>query len=325
MNGITIQKFMDYLEKDKGCSARTISSYYSDLILFDRFIKKNFKDCQEEDIILYKHDLVRLNLTHATVNRRLSVLRSYYAYLIKTKEISQNPALLVDKLKLPKKIPIILNENQSTMLLDCILMKGMYSVRDYAIFCTFLLTGCRVSELVNLRVNDIDFSNNVIYIRNGKGNKDRMIPMISKLSEAINTYLSNGTVLTNEKRPKPIKYKCGRGYFLKEQTYEHLFITKFCAPFSSKGVEYLFKQYCSVVGIEQKGLSLHALRRSCLTYLYKQGVDLFVLKEISGHARLQTLEHYLAVDHSKVNEAMQKHPLSSRGMDSNLMDLIRNN
>lgn len=77
------------------------------------------------------------------------------------------------------------------------------------------------------------------------------------------------------------------------------------------------------LGIYREGLSPHALRRSCLTFLHKPGVDLFVLKEISGHVRIQTLQHYINVDKSKVAAAMEKHPLAMQGIDLGLVDLVR--
>ncbi len=102
-----------------------------------------------------------------------------------------------------------------------------------------------------------------------------------------------------------------------------LFLTRRGTPFTERGVDYLFKSYARKFGLYHERLSLHVLRRSCLTFLYKQGVDLFVLKEISGHARVQTLEHYINVDKSKVATAMTQHPLANRGLDPRLVEMIR--
>lgn len=234
---------------------------------------------------------------------------------------------MINPIPIPSTMPITLGEQQAKTLLDGIMLTGRYAVRDYAIFATFLYTGMRVSELINLKTYDVNFEAGYIHVRDGKGGKDRVIPMIPKLANALQLYLQTGVVYQeaskNDSRSGISRYKCGRQYFIHGTDDQTLFLTQEGKPYSRKGIDWLFKGYTQKLGIFRDGLSLHALRRSCLTFLHKQGVDLFILKEISGHARIQTLEHYLAIDNSKVLDAMKIHPLHNHQIDRGLVEIVR--
>ncbi|MEG6617502.1 tyrosine-type recombinase/integrase [Peptococcaceae bacterium 1198_IL3148] len=330
-NSTYIKEFLLYLKSDKGCRPKTIHVYEQDLKEFiNYFINREILTLKESDIRNFKYHLVDRNLAPRTVNRKLAVLRSFYRYFVNSEEwdnIVRNPVNNVASLKIKRDTPIILNESQAETLLDGILLIGTYATRDYAIFSTFLFTGMRVDELIHLRISDIDNDNNLITIRDGKGGKSRIVPMIPRLKLALALYLQRGiTYKTKGRRRKRIDLtKCGRQYFVNPgiENDNYLFLSRRGEKFTSKGIDYLFKQYVKKLGLYKEGLSLHALRRSCLTFLYKEGVDLFIIREISGHARLQTLEHYLRIDKAKVYDAMKKHPLAKTGVNLDLVDMIR--
>lgn len=336
-NGAHIDEFLLYLSSDKGCRPNSIKMYREDLEkLSEYWVTKDLLDASEKDIREYKYSLVEKGLAPRTINRKLAIIRSFYNYFVNSDqyELTQNPGRNIPSIKVPVTEPVVMNESQAETLLDGILLTGQFAARDYAIFSTFLFTGLRVAELIHLSIADVDFSNNVIHVRDGKGGKDRSIPMIPRLQNALRMYLHNGAVydtrlVKGQRKTRTInhlaKNKCGRAYFEKYgvDNQSYLFLTKYGCGFTEKGIDYLFKQYTRNLGIYRKGLSLHALRRSCLTFLYKQGVDLFLLKEISGHVRVQTLEHYLHIDKTKVAQAMTKHPLADQGMDMRLVDLVR--
>lgn len=338
-NDVYIREYLLYLKSDKGCSPRSVEVYRLDLEeLKSFFTTRDLLELKEKDIREYKFHLVNRKLAPRTVNRKLAVIRSFYDYFLNSEEWEQfvrNPSKNVPTMKVKITEPIILNESQAETLLDGILLTGMYATRDYAMFLTFLTTGIRVSELINLEIGDIDFDNHLLHVRDGKGGKDRSIPMIPRLESALTFYLTNGTMYKSKKAKRKNKIvkvidkidrsKCGRDYFITPDIKTNrLFLTQNGTGFSARGIDYLFKSYAKRLNIYRKKLSLHALRRSCLTFLYKQGVDIFVLKEISGHVRIQTLEHYLHIDKSKVLKAMHKHPLAKQGMDLKLVDLVRN-
>ncbi|MEW6697280.1 MAG: tyrosine-type recombinase/integrase [Bacillota bacterium] len=337
-NDLYIREYLLYMQSDKGCRPRSLIVYRQDLEEFKNyFTTKDLLELKERDIREYKHTLVDRKLAPRTINRKLAVIRSFYNYFLNSEEwqqITRNPSRNITAMKVKKTAPIILNETQAETLLDGILLTGLHAIRDYAMFLTFLTTGVRVSELINLEVGDIDFDNHLLHVRDGKGGKDRSIPMIPRLESALKIYLLNGTIYKSKKRKgkgkvvktvnKIDRSKCGRDYFINPGNPTNaLFLTQNGTRFSERGVDYLFKRYTKMFNLYRKKLSLHALRRSCLTFLYKQGVDIFILKEISGHVRVQTLEHYLHIDKSKVLKAMHKHPLAKQGMDLKLVDLVR--
>ncbi|NOU54902.1 tyrosine-type recombinase/integrase [Brevibacillus borstelensis] len=329
-NDLYIREFMLFMRSDKGARPKTLTGYETDLKRFAAHFKtRDLLELRQQDIREYKFGLVDKGLAPRTVNRAISVIRSFYEYFVDHDDydIVKNPAKNIQGMKVPRTMPITLGEQQAKTLLDGIMLTGRYAVRDYAIFATFLYTGMRVSELINLKTYDVNFEDNYIHVRDGKGGKDRVIPMIPQLANALQLYLQTGVVYQEaskrDSRSGISRYKCGRQYFAHGVDDQTLFLTQEGKPYSRKGIDWLFKGYTKRLGIYKDGLSLHALRRSCLTFLHKQGVDLFILKEISGHARVQTLEHYLAIDNSKVLDAMRAHPLHNHQIDRGLVEMVR--
>jgi len=320
-----VREFLLFMRSDKGARPTTLVGYENDLRKFlAHHSTVDVLELRQQDIREYKFALADSGLAPRTINRHMSVLRSFYEYFVDHDDydIVKNPVKNIQGMKVPKTVPITLGEQQAKTLLDGIMLTGRYAMRDYAIFATFLFTGVRVSELINLKTFDVYFEEGYIHIRDGKGGKDRIIPMASQLANALRLYLQSGIVY--EEMAKKINlYKCGRKYFIHGPDDQTLFLTKDGTRFTEKGIDWLFKSYSTRLGIYRKGLSLHALRRSCLTFLHRQGADLFILKEISGHARVQTLEHYLAIDNSKVMETMKKHPLYNHQIDQGLVEMVR--
>ncbi|MED1850369.1 tyrosine-type recombinase/integrase [Brevibacillus borstelensis] len=330
VNEMYVKEFLLYMRSDKGARPKTLIGYETDLRRFiSHFSTRDVLELRQQDLREYKFSLVDAGLAPRTVNRAISVIRSFYEYFVDHDDydLTKNPAKHIQGMKVPRTMPITLGEQQAKTLLDGIMLTGRYAVRDYAIFATFLYTGMRVSELISLKTYDVNFEDNYIHVRDGKGGKDRLIPMIPQLSNALQIYLQTGIVYEeaskNASRSTVNRYKCGRSYFVHGPDDHTLFLTQEGKQYSRKGIDWLFKGYTKRLGIYKEGLSLHALRRSCLTYLHKQGVDLFILKEISGHARVQTLEHYLAIDNSKVLDAMKAHPLHNHHIDRGLVEMVR--
>jgi len=332
VNDLYLREYLLYMKSDKGARPATLIGYENDLRRFlEHHSTADVLELRQQDIREYKFSLVDAGLAPRTVNRHISVVRSFYEYFVDHDDydIMKNPAKNIQGMKVPRTIPITLGESQAKTLLDGIMLTGRYAIRDYAIFATFLFTGIRVSELISLKAFDINFEENYIHIRDGKGGKDRIVPMVPQLANALRLYMQNGVVYEEFKKKKSrsnvSRYQSGRKYFVLGEDDQTLFLTKYGQAYSEKGIDWLFKSYTKKLGIYKEGLSLHALRRSCLTFLHKQGVDLFILKEISGHARVQTLEHYLAIDKSKVLDAMKKHPLHSHQIDHGLVEMVRGN
>lgn len=336
-NLLLAKEFLLFLKSDKGNSSNTIKSYEIDLKHFLNIFKmKEILLLKENDIREYKYQLVNQGLKPRTINRKLAVIRGFYDYFVyhDNYDIYKSPAKNVRNSKVPISIPVVLSKSQSKLLLDGILLLGRYALRDYAIFSTLLFSAVRISELIKLNVVDLDFDNKTITIRGGKGNKDRIIPMLARLERALLKYLNAGVsyevetvkLKTKDKKIQYInKAYCGRKYFIKGEDPGFLFLTKDGKPFTAKGVEYHLKSYLNKLGIQDKKFSLHALRRSGLTFLYEiPEMDLFKLRQISGHKNIQTLEHYLNIDNQKIAEAMKHHPLADMDMDMKIVELFQN-
>lgn len=333
-----INEFLKFCNVDKVLRIKSVRQYKSDLDEFATLYQdRDILKLKEIDIRNYKYQLVERKLAIRTINRKLSTIRTFYNYFLNSeshKTVTRNPVTNVKSIRLPKCDPIILSESQAETLLDGILLTGRYAFRDYAIFCTFLFTALRVSELINLKLSDLDFDNHVLRVVNGKGGKDRTVPMIPRLENALKLYLTQGISYRRIRVPKRKKEKyierlepskCGRAFFIQPgvDDIDYVFLSQGGTKFSPEGVNYLFKEYAKDFGIFRERLSLHALRRSCLTFLYRQGVDLFILREISGHSNITTLQHYLRIDQKNVLSAMEKNPLAKQGFDLRLMDLVR--
>lgn len=333
-NEVYLREFMLYFKGDRGARPRSVTAYERDLREFiESFPTSDVLELRQAQIRDYKFELVNRGLAPRTVNRKITVLRSFYQFFVEEDDydIVKNPAKNIKLVPVPKTIPITLGESQAKTLLDGVMLIGRYALRDYAIFSTFLFTGLRVSEICRLTVHDVNFDDNLLYVRDGKGGKDRVVPLVGQLSSTLQLYMKSGTVMMDEevrkkkkKRSRVDRAWCGRGFFVNDRSDSTLFLTKYGGAFGREGIDFLFKDYTRKLGIYKPGLSLHAMRRSCLTYLYKNGVDLFVLKEISGHSSMDTLRHYLSIDDSKLHESIKKHPLSNRSIDFELVNMVRN-
>lgn len=328
INKDNIVEFLKFMKGDKGSRDNTIDSYSSALTQFEsHFSEFDLLNLTETQLREYKYHLVEMKLAPRTINHKLVVISCLYDYFINKEdsETRKNPTKNIQRMKVPKTIPITISASQGDSFLSNILLKGSYAIRDYAMFAAFIFTAARASEIIKLQTHDIDFDNNLMYFRDAKGGKDRAVPMDKRLVEALKLYLQNDIVYENKNtgNRKILKFKSGRNYFVKDPSDSTVFLTKFGSGFSDSGITYHFKKYTKAISIYKPGLSLHALRRSCLTWLHDEGVDVFTLKEISGHSDIRTLEHYLAIKIEKVTEAIGKHPLSDRGMNVNLINLYR--
>ena len=188
-----IQNFLDFISLEKRYSYNTIKSYQTDLKLFESFLKNTY------DISIEKtdHNRIRSWLVHEikkgnssrTVNRKITTLKSFFKYLLKSGEIKQNPTLKISSSKTTKKIPQFVALDDMNRILDNVKFKKNFSgFRDKLIIEIFYSTGMRLSELINIKINDFDVSKGVIKVL-GKRNKERFIPLTKELQKSIDNYL----------------------------------------------------------------------------------------------------------------------------------------
>ena len=306
-----LTEYLNYMEVIKGRSKKTCKEYYFDLRTFFRFLKlKNklvssdaeFGTIDISDVTLEMIDKVQLtdlyeflafmnrnrHNSFSTRARKVSCLRSFYRYLnTKAGVISHDPAKQLDVPSSKKSLPKYLTLNESQKLLDAI--DGTFQKRDFAIITLFLNCGLRLSELVQINMKDI--RGNTLYVT-GKGNKERTIYLNNACMAAIEEYL---------------KVRPHEG--VKDR--DALFLSRQNNRISNIRVQQLVKEHMETAGIDTKKYSVHKLRHTAATLLYKYGnVDIRLLQEILGHENLNTTEIYTHIDNEQLRKAVDSNPLA---------------
>ena len=279
--------------KANNLAENTIDLYRRVLTSMLTYTDKETMDLTIEDINRWKRHLMESPLIYKN-NKKYRSKNGIRAYtiIIKTflkyiglKELSRDLTLPKES----KKPPVFLTEKEAYRLLQ----KTKRNPRDYAIFATFLHTGIRKSELINLNISDVVFKENLIMVRDGKGNKDRAIPINNIVIDAISNYLTHR--LKNGINPN--------------DNSDALFISQKNNRISKDTIYLMVKEYCVKAGINKK-ISPHKLRHTALTHLYQKTHDLRVIQKIAGHSDINTTMIY---EHSDVSYL--KEVLNNSGMD----------
>ncbi|MDD2679405.1 MAG: tyrosine recombinase XerC [Candidatus Omnitrophica bacterium] len=283
-----IEKFMRYLEIEKNYSGHTLLNYKLDLNDFKKFCGEI--DLEKIDYLLLRKYLAVLkekNLGNRTVGRHLSALRSFFRFLCREGYLKTNPILMLSSPKLDKHLPSFMTEEEVTKLIEAAFPKNEKDergLRDRAILETFYSSGLRISELVALSLDDIDFISGIVKAM-GKGKKERVVPIGDAALTAIREYL--------DKRKKES---------------DALFLNKNGKRITTRGVRDIVEKYLKSAGIKQ-GVSPHTLRHSFATHLLNRGADLRTVQELLGHANLSTTQIYTHLTTEKLKNVYDKaHP-----------------
>lgn len=286
-----VKDFVVYVSSEKGLSSHTLEAYHRDTTYFLDFLKqtfsiKNWNDVQEQhiiDFVAYKKEL-----GHATssLTRYLIAIKVFFRFLKREGITNQNCAIFLETPKLWQLIPEVLSPEEIDLLFSQPNTKTLTGARDRAILEVLYGTGIRVSELCQLKVNDVDDA----FIRvQGKGGKERIVPIGSKALTAVDHYLN---------------FRDGEKY--SQQLY--LFVTNRGRPIHRIGVWMIVKNYAKQASID-KVISPHTFRHSFATHLLDNGADLRVIQELLGHANISSTDRYTHVSRSHLQEAFQKfHP-----------------
>ena len=290
-----IEKFIEYLKIEKNYSVNTLTAYKKDLIEFQVFINENFDKCVIENVD-YKIIrswivlLVNKNLSNRSINRKVSSLKSFYKFLVKTETINSSPLIAHSPLKQSKKIQVPFSKDEIGALLDSDFFKSDYKgVLQKTIISFFYFTGVRRIELINLKTSDINMNSYTIRIT-GKRNKERIIPMLPKLKESIDEYLK-----------------------IKSQEFnnvisDYLFISKSGIQLSEKYVYRTVNEYFKLVSPKVKKAP-HVLRHSFATHLINEGADINSVKELLGHSSLSATQVYSHTSMERIKEVFKNsHP-----------------
>ena len=270
--------FRDYLQLEKKYSPHTVNAYLNDLISFETFIKSEF---DSDDLINVNYSLIRswivtlvdAKISNTSVNRKISSLKSYYKFLLKTKQIVISPLLKHKSLKTPKTLQIPFSEKELDEVLNLITYtEGFEGVRDKLIIDLFYSTGIRRTELIHLKMLNIDLSNATMKVL-GKRNKERILPLLPNIVSQIKLYLTE------------------RAYIERITDNDIFFLTLKGVKMNDSLVYRLINSYFSGVS-EKVKKSPHILRHTFATHLLNNGADLNSVKELLGHSSLASTQIY---------------------------------
>ncbi len=286
--------FINYCVFEKGLSPNTKRSYENDLKVYYNYLKKRHKenfnviDITQEDIELFlKENTIKKDKT-TTIAHKLTVIKNFHAYLTKEKITKKNISLAIARPKLQKALPQTLSIKEVESLLD-ISLNTAYDYRNKAMLELLYSTGLRVSELVNITVNNIDFNNCVIRIV-GKGNKERIVP----IGEYSMYYLN--------------LYRNKRHELRKTINDEALFLNNHGKKITRQGFFKILKKILKEKNLPEE-VSPHTLRHSFATHLLKKGADLRSIQEMLGHSDISTTKIYTHISDEQVKQDYKKyHP-----------------
>ena len=277
--------YLEYLEVEKGLSQNTIEAYKNDLSSFFEFCVKrgcvDVSDVKRSDINAFILELRQGNYTPSSVVRKIASIRGFYKWFCSTEENAKNPALTLERPKLPKKLPKVMTVDELSKILNSDLTKLEKVVIELLYGC-----GLRVSELVNLKLNSIDIKSKYVQCF-GKGSKERLVPFGQKAKKAIEDYLKyrEMILLQSSKSTK---------YFLLRESGEK--ITR------QDVYDFIHKQGEKI----HKHISPHTLRHSFATHLLENGADLRVVQELLGHSDVSTTQLYTHITKKRLKEVYFK-------------------
>lgn len=292
---MSFQHFSDYLQLEKKYSPHTVTAYLKDLEDFQKFASEEY---QYSEIVNVNYSIVRSwivslvdsGISNRTVNRKISSLKTYYKFLLKTSQIEVNPLAKHKALKTSKKIQVPFSENEILNVMEILETENSFEgIRDRLIVELFYSTGIRRAELINIKLNDVSFAQKTIKVL-GKRNKERIIPLLPAVLKTIDEYLPFRNQLENI------------------EATDYLFLTQKGVKIYEMLVYRIINSYFSKAS-EKVKKSPHILRHSFATHLLNEGADINAVKELLGHSSLASTQVYTQNSIAKLKEVYKNsHP-----------------
>jgi integrase/recombinase XerD len=287
-----LQVYLEFLSVEKGLSQNTQISYSRDIERFLQFLeaeKTPYMKAKEENLVRFIHHQSRTGLSARSLARQISSLKSFYRYLVLDGIIKKNPAVNLSSPKVWFYLPKFLSLKEVETLLQMPSQEDRRGLRDKAMLELLYATGLRVSELVSLRLMDINLEDGFLICR-GKGGKERIVPFGQSARAAVDRY-------TQEARLKLLK---------KDSTI--VFLTSRGEAFTRQGFWKMLKGYALSAGLDSK-ISPHVLRHSFATHLLERGADLRSVQLMLGHSQITTTQIYTHVTRKQIRRIYEKfHP-----------------
>ena len=294
-----VSNFFVFVKKQKNYSSNTVKNYEIDIKEFFNYLSSQcleYKDITYDDITGYLVLLNENDLASATISRKLSSLRSFYKYLYNNGIINENPMKFVSSPKKEKKLPRYLTIDELKQIFSVPNINTPLGQRDRLILEVLYSTGLRVSELVSLKLDDIDFDGKEIRVL-GKGNKQRIVYFNDTCLYYIDLFIADGRKTILEKN---------------NTTNDYLIINGHGKSITTRGIEKILDDILRKSYLKKK-VTPHMLRHSFATHLLNEGCDILTVKELLGHASLESTQIYTHVSNEKLKEVYNKfHPLSKK-------------
>jgi len=289
--------FLKYLNIEKSYSKYTVLNYGKDLKVFINFLNEvkinSISKIEYNDIRKFLEFLYNMNYSKKSIARHISSLRSFFKYMAREGVITNNPMTLISNPKLDKKLPKVLYYDELEKILEVPDRNTKLGLRDATILEMFYSTGIRVSELVNIKINDIDFYEKQIKIL-GKGNKERYVIYGKVLDKLLNEYINNSRNI------------------LMKKSNDYLFLNNLGNKITDRGIRLIIDNILKK-GMINYHISPHTLRHTFATHLLDNGADLKSVQELLGHESLSSTQIYTHVSNERLREVYLKtHPRSGK-------------
>ena len=281
-----INSYLDHLKFERNYSDYTINNYKNDILEFFEYLKSqniDYKNLEYSDLRFYLMYLKDEKAdSNSSIDRKLSSLRGFYKYLVSNGVVNNNFFLLVNGLKKEKKLPRYFEYNELEELFRVPDIRTPLGQRDRAILELLYATGIRVGELINIRLNDINFSERQIIIL-GKGNKERIVTFGDYCDEELRLYLDDG-------------YKK-----LNINSLEYIFLNNNGEKITERGIRYILDKLIKKTSINKR-ISPHMLRHSFATHLLNEGCDLLTVQKLLGHESISATQVYTHVSIDRLKD-----------------------
>jgi integrase/recombinase XerC len=293
-------KYIAYLEAERNVSVYTVRNYTNDLMEFFAFVSRKgidtLKDVDKLTLRSYLAYLMEKGYAKSSIARKLSAVRSFYRYLMREEMLMANPAATTVSPKLDKRLPLFLTVEDAKRLVESPDLTQPQGQRDRALLELLYASGLRVSELVNMNIDQLNLATNEIRVW-GKGAKERVVLIGTPAAEALNNYIEKG-----------------RRELLGDKKNNALFVSRYGGRLPARTVQKILTKYARNI---DKKVHPHTLRHTFATHLLDGGADLKVVQELLGHADLSSTQIYTHVTQSRARKIyLAAHPMA-RGESEN--------
>jgi integrase/recombinase XerD len=291
------ERFEDYLRFERGLSTTTSAAYSADIAQLVAFLEGKGTDAPDSveltELREFIYELKAAGRASASIRRKISAMRSYFGFLQAEGLIDRDPSELLEGPKTGRSLPTVLSEDEVTALLEAPEGNDPLALRDRALLEFMYATGVRISEVVNLRVRDLDLDERLVRVQ-GKGSKERIVPFGQVAHSAVNDYLRQGRV---ELAARARRASTG-----------HLFLGRRGRALTRKGAWDIVRRHVAAAGISKR-VTPHTLRHTFATHLLQGGADIAAVQEMLGHADISTTQIYTHLDRTYLSDVhRQYHP-----------------